>query len=116
MRDLSRRTGLLEVKIFVLAVMVHRQTGGNLAELLEKLSFVIRERYRIQGLIAALTAEGKLQAWVLLALPMFLIAALFVVNREYTMELFRYPLLLLGMAGLMAVGAVWMNRIIHFDF
>jgi len=49
MRDLARRTGLLELKIFVLAVMVHRQTGGNLSELLEKLATVIRHRYRIRG-------------------------------------------------------------------
>lgn len=116
MRDLSRRTGLLEIKIFVLAVMVHRQTGGNLAELLEKLSFVIRERARIQGMITGLTAEGKLQAYVLLALPLFLMAALFVVNRPYVMELFQYPWILLIMFGFMGLGAFWMNRIINFDY
>jgi tight adherence protein B len=116
MRDLSRRTGLLEIKIFVLAVMVHRQTGGNLAELLEKLSFVIRERYRIQGMITGLTAEGKLQAYVLLALPLVLMVALFVVNREYVMELFQFPLILLVMFGFMGLGAFWMNRIINFDY
>jgi tight adherence protein B len=116
MRDLARRTGLLEVKIFVLAVMVHRQTGGNLSELLEKLSHVIRDRYRIQGLIKALTAEGKLQAGVLLCLPFFLIAALFVVNREYIMDLFKYPLIVVCMLGLMGLGAYWMSRIINFDF
>jgi tight adherence protein B len=116
MRDLARRTGLLETKIFVLAVMVHRQTGGNLSELLEKLSFVIRERYRIQGLINALTAEGKLQAWVLLALPVLMLAVLFAINRPYMMELFRYPLVLIGMFALMGLGAYWMSRIINFDF
>jgi tight adherence protein B len=116
MRDLSRRTGLLEVKIFVLAVMVHRQTGGNLAELLEKLSFVIRERYRISGMITALTAEGKLQAYVLLALPIVLLIALYIVNRPYVLELFEYPVMLLMTFGFMGLGALWMNRIINFDY
>lgn len=116
MRDLSRRTGLLEIKIFVLAVLVHRQTGGNLAELLEKLSFVIRERARIQGMITGLTAEGKLQAYVLLALPLFLMGALFVVNRPYVLELFQYPWILLIMFGFMGLGAFWMTRIINFDY
>jgi tight adherence protein B len=116
MRDLSRRTGLLEVKIFVLAVMVHRQTGGNLSELLEKLSFVIRERYRISGMITALTAEGKLQAYVLLALPVVLLIALYIVNRPYVLELFEYPAMLLITFGFMGLGALWMNRIINFDY
>lgn len=116
MHDLSRRTGLLEIKIFVLAVMVHRQSGGNLSELLEKLAHMIRERYRIQGMIAALTAEGKLQAYVLLALPIVLMTALFFVNRPYIIQLFEYPLILVGMMAFMAMGALWMNRIINFDF
>ncbi|MBV9126376.1 MAG: type II secretion system F family protein, partial [Planctomycetes bacterium] len=68
-QDLARRTGLLEMKIFILAMMVQRQTGGNLAELLEKLAGVVRERFKIKGRIKVLTAEGRVQAWVLLALP-----------------------------------------------
>lgn len=116
MHDLSRRTGLLEIKIFVLAVMIHRTSGGNLSELLEKLAHMIRERYRIQGMIGALTAEGKLQAYVLLALPIFLMCAMFFVNRPYIMQLFEFPLILLGMFTFMGLGALWMNRIINFDF
>jgi tight adherence protein B len=96
--------------------MVHRQTGGNLSDLLEKLSTVIRDRYRIQGLIKSLTAEGKLQAGVLLALPPLLMAAMFFVNRDYILELFHFPLLLVGMVALMAMGALWMRQIINFDF
>ena len=69
-RDLARRTGLLEIKIFVLALLVQQQTGGNLAELLDKLADVVRERFRIRGKIKALTAEGRMQALVLLVLPL----------------------------------------------
>jgi tight adherence protein B len=116
MRDLARRTGLLETKIFVLAVMVHRQTGGNLSELLEKLSFMMRERYRIQGMIRSLTAEGKLQCFVLLSLPIFMMGFLLVVNYDYAIELYRFPVLIAGMLAVMGVGAYWMSRIINFDF
>lgn len=116
LRELTRRTGLLELKIFVLAVAVHRQTGGNLAELLDKLAAIIRDRYRIKGMIKSMTAEGRFQAIILLALPPLLLAGVTVINNSYAMILFRYPALILGMFGLMSVGAVWMYRIIHFDF
>lgn len=116
MRDLARRTGLLEVKIFVLAVAVHRQTGGNLATLLEKLSAVIRDRYRIQGVISALTAEGNMQALVLMALPIGLLGIMLVVNRPYAMILFERPIILGVMVTMMTVGYFWMRKIINFDF
>lgn len=116
MRDLARRTGLLELKIFVLAVMVHRQTGGNLSELLEKLSMVIRERYRIRGKIKALTAEGRLQGVILLSMPPLMLVLLMLLNRAYIMTLFDYPMLLVGMFISMAIGGFWINRIVSFDF
>lgn len=116
MKELARRTGLLELKIFVLAVMVHRQTGGNLSELFDKLAEVIRARYRIRGKIKALTAEGKMQGIILLALPVFMMFVIFMLNRPYIMTLFQYPLLLAGMFFFMAVGAVWMHKIVNFDF
>jgi len=116
MRDLARRTGLLELKIFVLAVMVHRQTGGNLSDLLEKLAHVIRERYRIRGMIKALTAEGRMQAIILLALPPLLLVAISILNRPYMATLFEFPSLIVGMFIFMAFGAFWMHRIVSFDF
>ena len=116
LRELARRTGLLELKIFVLAVGVHRQTGGNLAELLDKLSAIIRDRSRIQGMIKSLTAEGRFQAIILLVLPPFLLAAITFINHAYAMVLFQYPTLLAGMAAFMLFGAAWMYRIVHFDF
>jgi tight adherence protein B len=115
LRDLARRTGLLEVRIFVLAVTVHRQTGGNLAELLEQLAQVIRERYRVRGIINALTAEGRIQAYLLLALPVLMLVLLTIINRTYTQRLFEHPWLLVLTAVSMLVGGVWMRRIINFD-
>lgn len=116
MRDLSRRTGLLEIKVFVLAVTVHRQTGGNLSELLEKISTVIRQRYRIRGQIKALTAEGRLQAIILLALPPMMLLYMLVVNPDYAMTLFDFPLMLVALFGAEVIGALWMRRIVSFDF
>ncbi len=116
LRDLASRSGLLELKIFVLAVMIHRQTGGNFSELLEKLASVIRDRYRIRGVIKALTAEGRLQAVILLALPPGMLIILSLVNRPYVMVLFQYPMLLVGMFASMTIGGLWMKRIISFNF
>ncbi len=116
LKDLARRTGLLELKIFVLAVMIHRQTGGNLAVLLEKLANVIRDRYRIHGMIKALTAEGRLQAAILLALPPGMFVVLSLVSPTYMATLYEYPMLLVAMFASMTIGGLWMKRIISFDF
>jgi tight adherence protein B len=116
LRDLARRTGLLEIKIFVLALLVQQQTGGNLAELLDKLSEVIRERFRIRGKITALTAEGRFQALVLLILPVALLGAITVVNRAYADVLFEHYGLLIGMFVFEVIGALWIRKIVNFDF
>jgi tight adherence protein B len=116
MRDLARRTGLLEIKIFVLAMLVQQQTGGNLAELMDKLSTIIRQRYKIRGQIKALTAEGRMQAAILLALPVALFLVMLVVNRSYTSVLFEHPTLLWGTLGCEAFGALWIRKIVNFDF
>lgn len=116
LRDLARRTGVLEVRIFVLAVVVHRQTGGNLALLLENLSTTIRERYRVKGIINSLTAEGKLQAYILLALPLVLLFSLTVINPDYMRELYLRPVLLVGTGLAMLLGGFWMRRIVRFHF
>lgn len=116
LRDLARRSGILELKIFVLAVMVQRQTGGNLAQLLEKLAEVVRDRFRIRGLIKSLTAEGRLQAAILLSLPMIMLVVLLILNSNYMMALFSYPMLLVGVLISEAMGALWIRKIINFDF
>ena len=96
MRDLARRTGLLEIKIFVTAMLVQQQTGGNLAEMLDKLSAIIRQRYRLRGQIKALTAEGRFQAAVLLALPIVMFFVFLVLNPAYEAELLKHPSLIVA--------------------
>jgi tight adherence protein B len=116
LRDLARRTGLLEIKIFVLALLVQQQTGGNLAEMLEKLATVIRDRYRLRGKISALTAEGRMQALVLLAMPPVMAGLLFLMNPAYIGVLFARPWILVGVAVSEALGALWIRKIVNFDF
>ena len=116
LRQLARRCGLIELKIFVVAVLVQRQVGGNLSDILLGLSNVVRERFRIMGLINTLTAEGRLQAIILMALPLFLLLIMVVMNREYTRSLLDNPQLLYGMAGSMFLGWLWIRKIVNFDF
>jgi tight adherence protein B len=116
LRDLARRTGLLEIRIFVLALLVQQQAGGNLAELLDGLSTVIRDRSRVRGKIRALTAEGRFQAIVLLSLPPALLLALMFLNPGYAAVLFKHPYLLIGTFVSEAFGYLWIRRIVNFDF
>ena len=116
MRDLSRRTGLVEMNIFVVAVLVQRQVGGNLAEILEKIAQVVRERYKIRGTIRTLTAEGRLQAVVLMALPPLLFLMMLFVNYDYARVLLETPVLLWGMVFFMGLGGLWIRKIVNFDF
>lgn len=115
-RDLGRRAGLVEIQIFILAVLVQRQTGGNLAELLEKLASIVRERFRIRGKIRVLTAEGRLEAVILLALPFLVYMLMLIVNREYALVLIQYPSWIIAMLVMMTIGALWIRRIVNFDF
>ncbi len=115
-RDLARRAGIIELRIFVLAVLVQQQTGGNLAELLTKLGGVVRERYMIRGTIQTLTAEGRMQGWILGAMPPLMFLLLLVLNPRYASSLFKHPDVLFGTFGFEMIGAVWIRKIVNFDF
>lgn len=116
LRDIARRTGVLEVKIFVMAALIHRQTGGNLANLLEKLADVIRERYRLNGLIRALTAEGRAQAQLLMGLPIAMLVLMTAINRDYVRELYQHPWLLIWTLAAMTIGYIWLRRLTTLDY
>jgi len=118
---LIRRISSDDLDLVITAINVQREVGGNLAEILDTISFTIRERVRIKGEIQALTAQGRATAWVISSLPIALTLMLFLVNREYIMEFFNpetrscgYPLL--GLAGLMIVsGFVAVQKIVNID-
>jgi tight adherence protein B len=116
LRDLARRTGLLEIKIFVLALLVQQQSGGNLAEILDKLSHVVRERFRMQGKIKALTAEGRMQAAVLLIIPIALMGFMTVANTAYANSLMKQPWIAVAMLVSEGIGALFIRKIVNFDY
>jgi tight adherence protein B len=102
----------------VIAIRIQRETGGNLAEILETTVETIRERGRLARHVRALSAEGRLSAYVLLALPFVLAAGLFILRRDYLSALWTTPvglMLLVGGGLLMAIGTFWMSRWIRVE-
>jgi Flp pilus assembly protein TadB len=115
MTALARRMRSKDLEWVVSAIDINRDTGGNLSEILDRVSATIRERGRIARQVRTLTAEGRLSARILIALPFFMLAWQWRSNPD-GFELLTYGagLLALVLAGiLMAVGAIWVNRIVN---
>ncbi|MBI4582135.1 MAG: type II secretion system F family protein [Planctomycetes bacterium] len=89
--NMANRIDQMDVRFFVTAVLIQRQTGGDLAEVLEKIGKVIRDRIQLFGMVQALTAEGRLSGWVLLILPVLVFCASLVVNPDYAKTLLNTP-------------------------
>lgn len=103
---------------FVTAVLIQRETGGNLAEVLEHISQVIRGRHRFQRKVRTLSAEGRMSAWVLTLVPFALAGILHLTSPKYLPVLFTDPRgqqVLLGCGVMMIAGILWMRRIIRVD-
>ncbi len=116
LQELARRTGVMELQMFVVALLVHRNTGGNLAEILQSLSDVIRKRTRLRGKVKAATSEGRLQAVVLSVLPIAALVGLLVINRPYAQILLDRPALLLTVLAAEVLGSLWIRKIVNFEF
>lgn len=101
LQKLARRVPLLDVQFFVAAVGLQKRTGGNLAEILDKLAYVIRERFKLKGRIRAVTAHGRMTGVTLTLIPLGVACAMFLINPEYVAFFFKDPT---GQA--MAAGAV----------
>ena len=115
LRDLAHRNGVLELHIFVIAMLIQQQTGGSLAEMMEGLATVVRERIALHDKVKTLTAEGRMQAVILMALPPFMLVVMLVVNRSYAMALFEYPSVLVAGLVSMGLGALWIRKIVNFE-
>jgi tight adherence protein B len=116
LQELARRTGVMELQLFVVAMLVQRHAGGNPIEILENLSEVIRKRVRLLGKVRACTGEGRMQAVVLSVLPVMAFVALLFLNRTYAQILLDRPKLLLAVVAWQAVGVFWIRRIINFQY
>ncbi len=91
MRAMCERVPNIDLRFFVTSVSIQRQTGGDLAEILDKIGYVIRERYRILGQVKALTAEGRLSGVVLIALPFVLFGVMLHLKYDYVAMLWTHP-------------------------
>ena len=89
---MTNRVPNLDLRFFATAVILQRQTGGDLAEILDKIGYLVRERFKIWGQIQALTGEGRLSGVVLLALPPVLFVVMWYLNPGYSMTLFTDPM------------------------
>jgi tight adherence protein B len=116
--NLTERIPNLDVRFFSTAVLIQRETGGNLSEILENLAHVVRERFKILRQVRVYTAQGRLTGYVLLALPAFLGAALCFINPEHMQLLFRERMghMMLGATVVMqTVGYFWIRQVVKIE-
>jgi tight adherence protein B len=116
LRNICERVPNLDLRFFVTSVAIQRQTGGDLAEILDKIGYVIRERYKILGQVKALTAEGRLSGVVLIALPFVLFLVMLHIKPDYVQTLWTDPLgIKMSVFGLIMqiVGALVIKKIIN---
>jgi tight adherence protein B len=118
LNQLVERVAVLDVKFFVTAVLIQRETGGNLSEILDNLAHVVRERFKIRRQVRVHTAHGRFTAFVLLSLPAVLAIALSMLNPEHMAPLFHERMGQMALVTAMvmqAIGFVWINKIIKIE-
>jgi tight adherence protein B len=118
LNELSERLKMLDVRFFVTAVLIQRETGGNLAEILDNLAHVVRERFKILRQVRVHTAHGRFTGYVLLALPAALAVALSFINPEHMALLFRErmgQMMLVGAMVMQTIGFLWIRQVIKIE-
>jgi tight adherence protein B len=118
LRSLAVRIDCSDLKYFVVSVILQRETGGNLAEIIESIARLIRERFRLEGKVRILTAEGRQSARILSLMPIAIVFALRLINPEYINTLFSEPMgrVMAGIAVfMMLVGFLVMRRMARLE-
>jgi tight adherence protein B len=116
LKSMAERIDSLDVRFFVTAVLIQRQTGGDLAEVLDNISGVIRERIELAGLVRGLTAEGRLSGWVLFALPIIVFMGSMWLNPDYAGTLLEDPtgkIMLMVALGMQLMGIAMIRWIVN---
>ncbi len=116
--NLTDRVPLVDVKFFVTAVMLQRETGGNLAEILDNLSYVIRERFKIQRQVRVYTAQGRLTMALLMGMPPIIVTVMLILNPTFIRPLFSDPIghtLLVAGIALQTIGYFVIRKIIRIQ-
>jgi len=107
-----------DLKFFTIAILIQKESGGNIAEILDRIGRLIRERLQFKRQVRALTAEGRLSAWILILLPLVMLLYMFFVNYDYVSQLWTEKLGLYMLAGgffLQLIGAFVIKRIVTID-
>jgi tight adherence protein B len=116
LKNILVRMPNLDLKFFVTAVAIQKQAGGDMAEILDKIGYIIRERFKIMGQVQALTGEGRISGVVLMALPIALFFAVYYLNPEYIMLLFTEELgrkMIAVAVVLQILGAITIKKIVN---
>lgn len=114
--NLTDRIPLLDLRMCVTAVLIQRETGGNLAEILEKVAYTIRERFRIMGDLKTLTTSSRMSAWLLCGLPIFVAVMITFMNPDYMAVLWKDPrghYLIATAMGLQIIGMLIVRKILN---
>lgn len=118
LQEMSNRVGLSDLDMVFTAVIIQRQVGGNLAEVLDTIAHTIRERIRIRGEIRTLTAQGRISGWIVGSLPLAILGFISVVNPSYMKPLFQHPLgiffICIGITG-QVIGVLLIKKIINIE-
>ena len=118
LENLTNRVPLQDVRIAVTAILIQRESGGNLAEVLEKTANVIRQRFRLKKQVMVHTAQGRMTGWILTILPVALGIGLYMVNPDTMSLLWKRELgikLMWGAAGMLVVGTLIIQKIVRMD-
>lgn len=115
---MADRVNLVDVRILVTAILIQREVGGNLAEILDNLAAVVRARFTIRRQLRVFTAQGRMTGYLLAALPLILFAILYTLNPSYMSILFTDPIgkILVGAAvSMQLIGFLWIRKIINIE-
>ena len=116
---LSERVPLTDLRYFVVAVLIQRESGGNLTEILSNLSQLMRERLKLMGKVRVLSSEGRMSAWILCVMPFFLAGVMNMVNPGFMSPLWKDPIgiaIIKYMLSLMLIGILIMRKIVKIRY
>lgn len=117
--SLGERVRLSDIRILITAILIHRQVGGNLAEVLDNIAALVRERFKLRRQLKVITAQGRMSGYVLGFLPFTLGVAIFTLNREYMMPIFQSEIgryMLVGAFVFQILGYLWIRKILDIEF
>jgi tight adherence protein B len=116
LHNMAARIPLTDLRYLIIAVLIQRETGGNLAEILGNISHIIRARLKLIAQVRVLSAEGRMSAWILGLLPFAVGGMMFLINPEYIRMLWIEPLgikLLYGAVAMLFIGVIWLRKVIR---